>query len=210
MCLPVEGTWQDRCGAGRWWCWWRMEGWIIEYNWDAGRARTHSSESSEASNWCWVQSEAAGGSGKPPGTAARPRRVPFNNGWFKGFMKWPPTSPAINGVLAVQSDQAQMIAGSAGFTASSSAELKMSRRDSWPVKTPELWPRSPACTRVHVFARKIKSSTYCVTLRAGLFSVILAVLPPPTPLIDSPNFLKINLNKHLSFCCVTQTELMWE
>lgn len=137
-------------GAGKGW----RDGWIIEYKWDAWRFRTHSSDSSDASNWYWVQSE-AGGSERPHGTAVRPRRVPLGNGWFKGFMKWPHTSPAINGVaLAVQSDQAQMIAGSAGFTAPSSTEIKMSHRDSWPVRTPELWPWSPAC--MHVFVRTIK------------------------------------------------------
>lgn len=55
------------------------------------------------------------------------------------FPKWiPPPSPVINLVLAVQSDQVQMIAGIFGFTAWFSTEIKMSQSNSWPAGTLKL------------------------------------------------------------------------
>lgn len=66
-------------------------------------------------------------------------RCSFNNSWFTAFLKWiPPPSSVINLVLAVQSDQVQMIAGIFGFTAWFSTEIKMSQSNSWPTGTLKL------------------------------------------------------------------------
>lgn len=117
--------------------------------------------------------------------------VPFNKSRFKGSTMWPPHFLAINGVLAVQSDQTQVIAGTVGFTAWSSTGIKMSRRDSWPVGASMNYDRNRcrAC-----LCAALKCSPSCVRPSAGLFSVISH---PPTSWLPPPNdhVLKINLDK---------------
>lgn len=101
------------------------------------------------------------------------------------FPKWiPPPSPVINLVLAVQSDQVQMIAGIWGFTAWFSTEIKMSQWNSWPTGTLKL--------QLGSFHSGVCVFRHATGFLSGPECVCSFMLSPWTP---CDRFRKINLKR---------------